>query len=285
MVDQILNLRQSLGGAGYTAWSALPYLFDTGNPLVTLEGDNTVMAQQSFNHLLKLAKKAYNREAKFTGVFTYLNEMNTFQNIKCGKIAPKEFLTLDKIFEALKVKVLSQLRFLVQQKLDRDLKKKDFVNHLYALEIVKASNEHIKLITYYEFMNQIKTRVFKCPNIRPQLANLCMLYGLNLLNESPKDLYNSGYFNVPGVHYSNVLLDAIKLLLKEIRPQVLNLIEVVPLQDDHIFSAIGNSYGDIYETHLDWAKNSKLNKTSHGDAIPEGFYKHMSPIRERNAKM
>lgn len=43
-------------------------------------------------------------------------------------------------------------------------------------------------------------------------------------------------------------------------------------------SAIGNSYGDIYETHLRWAKNSRLNKTKAGDAIPDGYIEYVMPI-------
>jgi hypothetical protein len=39
------------------------------------------------------------------------------------------------------------------------------------------------------------------------------------------------------------------------------LIEIIDIPDSIIVSAIGNSYGDIYETHLEWAKDSKLNKT------------------------
>lgn len=37
-------IRQSLGGAGYTAWSGLPALIEDYSPTVTYEGDNTVMA-------------------------------------------------------------------------------------------------------------------------------------------------------------------------------------------------------------------------------------------------
>jgi hypothetical protein len=44
-MDGLLVARQSVGGAGYTAWSALPYLIDEFSPVVTFEGDNTVMAQ------------------------------------------------------------------------------------------------------------------------------------------------------------------------------------------------------------------------------------------------
>jgi acyl-CoA oxidase len=43
-MDGLLLVRQSVGGAGYTAWSSLPYCIDDFSPVVTFEGDNTVMA-------------------------------------------------------------------------------------------------------------------------------------------------------------------------------------------------------------------------------------------------
>jgi hypothetical protein len=39
------TVRLSLGGAGYTAWSGIPYLIEDFSSIPTLEGDNTVMAQ------------------------------------------------------------------------------------------------------------------------------------------------------------------------------------------------------------------------------------------------
>lgn len=38
-------IRQSIGGAGYSAWSGLPYIIEEFTPSTTFEGDNTVMAQ------------------------------------------------------------------------------------------------------------------------------------------------------------------------------------------------------------------------------------------------
>ena len=70
-----------------------------------------------------------------------------------------------------------------------------------------------------------------------------------------------------------------KHLNKQIRPQALSIIEAAyPLPDMYLQSAIGNSYGDIYETHYEWAKNSKLNTTKAGDAIPDGYIEYIMPI-------
>jgi hypothetical protein len=44
-MDNLMIIRQSLGGAGFSAWSGIPRLIEDFSPTVTFEGDNTVMAQ------------------------------------------------------------------------------------------------------------------------------------------------------------------------------------------------------------------------------------------------
>lgn len=61
-----------------------------------------------------------------------------------------------------------------------------------------------------------------------------------------------------------------------IRPQAIPLIELFPLSDEVMPTAIGNSYGDIYETHFEWAKNSRLNDGKGN--IPKGWMEHIMPI-------
>lgn len=53
------------------------------------------------------------------------------------------------------------------------------------------------------------------------------------------------------------------------------LVEVWGITDTQLMSSIGNSYGDIYETQLEWAKNSRLNKDG---SMAYGFKEHILPI-------
>ena len=66
-------VRQSIGGAGMTAWSGLPSIIAFIGPAVTYEGDNSVMAQQSFRYLKKMFKKIQDPKFKM-GIFNYLRE-------------------------------------------------------------------------------------------------------------------------------------------------------------------------------------------------------------------
>ena len=104
-----------------------------------------------------------------------------------------------------------------------------------------------------------------------------MLYGLYYFSKDLVACYESGYFNT-SVDYPSLILNAINKLNLAIRPQALSLVESIWVHDDDLQSAIGNSYGDIYETHLKWAKESRLNETKMGDAIPDGYMDYMMPI-------
>lgn len=55
--DGCLLIRQSLGGAGYSAWSGIPLIITETSANPTFEGDNSVMAQQAFNYILKQGKQ------------------------------------------------------------------------------------------------------------------------------------------------------------------------------------------------------------------------------------
>ena len=65
--------------------------------------------------------------------------------------------------------------------------------------------------------------------------------------------------------------------IKELRPQMIPLVESIYYPDDLMPSVIGNSYGDIYETQMEQAKNSRLNKHNQ-DNIPPYFDTLMKPV-------
>ena len=89
------------------------------------------MAQQSFNYLKKLAKKP----ELATGVFSYVRELNTLKNLRCSG----DFMNLQNIEQALRVNVGVQLKSILDKQKDTKASKKDFVNSLYALDIVKCA--------------------------------------------------------------------------------------------------------------------------------------------------
>lgn len=45
-----------------------------------------------------------------------------------------------------------------------------------------------------------------------------------------------------------LVFDSLKEMLKKVRPQMIPLIEAFAVPDSVLVSAIGNKYGDVYET-------------------------------------
>lgn len=275
-MDNIYTIRQSLGGAGYSGWSGIPRILSDYTPQVTFEGDNTVMVQQSCNYLLKVVKQIReNKGGNFDPVFSYIKDSQTVIHKRCKASKPEDFLDLDLIEEALKVNISVKLNTVERERKVSKLSKKQFIQE-YALDTVALGTEHIKFITFLLFKQRVNSQEIKCNNLRLHMSNMCMLYGLDMLNNDSRGCFESGYFG--SKPYSAFILDAMKTLNSRIRPQALNLAESCGVSDQYLSSAIGNYYGDIYETHLEWAKNSRLNKTKQGDGIPDGFKEYMTPI-------
>ena len=220
--------------------------------------------------MFKLTNKVLKKKVVAEGVFSYINELDHLTSITCSATDYKHFLDLENITLALKVNVAMKLKKIMKKREASTTTKKDFMNSVCSTEIVKVSQAHIKYITFLFFKNGLAK--LKCPINKQNLTWLCALNGLTQLMTDSTSCYEAKYFNE---NSSDYVLDAVLHINKELRPYVINIIETVDIPDVVLASAIGNSYGDIYETHLEWAKNSKLNKTKLGDAIPDGYMEYM----------
>ena len=134
----------------------------------------------------------------------------------------------------------------------------EFVNSLFAVDLVELCWAHFRYLTFFLFRQNLETSGLKCQNLIKILTDLCRLYGLTQIKIDPAVCYQTGYFD-RGEQINDFLIEAIKVLLKEIRPQAVNVVESMKVPDFYLQSAIGNSYGDIYETHLEWARGSIMN--------------------------
>ena len=108
--DGLLEIRQALGGAGYSAWSGIPQLIDNYSPQVTFEGDNTVMLIQSTRYLKKLYKKAMNGAKMSSPLFEYLNHVDANLKKVCSAKTPEDLCSPSLILEALEVNACHHIK-------------------------------------------------------------------------------------------------------------------------------------------------------------------------------
>lgn len=89
-------IRQSLGGAGYSAWSGLPNMIDDYSPNVTWEGDSTVMSQQCANYLFKIMADPSKFPAEsLDPPMRYILSIDQTMKLKSAVTTPEGFLDLD----------------------------------------------------------------------------------------------------------------------------------------------------------------------------------------------
>jgi hypothetical protein len=189
----------------------------------------------------------------------------------CQAKTPADFANLNQVEEALKVCSSYLIENTIKRMGESNASKTDKTNTVFGLDIVTMAHLHIKFILFKIMKNM--TADIHCEKLRGHMYNLCTLIGLTFLQEYKTNGYESGYFSKGTTDLIN---EAVKILLEKLRPQAIPLVELMPLPDLYLMSAAGNSYGDIYETHLDWAKNSKMNQTPGNKPI--GFDEYIMPI-------
>ena len=151
-------------------------------------------------------------------MFQYLKDIDELSRKVCKAKTKEDFLSLDQIEEALKVNVAFKLnRVAALQKEHYNVSKKDFVNSLFAADIVNMSQTHIKYVTFWTFRKRIERGDIKCKGNLHNLTNLCKLYGLYQLHNDCKSCYECGYFQA-GTAFSELILNAMKAVNLELRP-------------------------------------------------------------------
>lgn len=105
------------------------------------------------------------------------------------------------------------------------------------------------------------------------LLLLQKIYALKELQDDNIILYETGFFGKGSLKLLNASTDA---LLLELRPHLVPIAEMRGLEreDTWMISTIGNKYGDIYETQLEVAKNTRLNTGK----PPPYYEKLMKPL-------
>ena len=74
-------IRANCGGAGYSVWSLMPEQYFYYSPVPVYEGDNTVMAQQTFSYIQKKFKKI-SKGVPTEGYFAYFNKIESLCLLK-----------------------------------------------------------------------------------------------------------------------------------------------------------------------------------------------------------
>jgi hypothetical protein len=179
--------------------------------------------------------------------------------------------------DALRVRAAYQVYISVVNGIAKDkeiIKSRTLYNEVYQQDQVIMSLYHLHYYTIWSAAHHIAKSNIKCPNLLAYLKKLVMLHGLSELVKDSQTLYDSGYFKAGA---GAAITEGIKGLTAELRPQFIPLVEAFDIPDNTLNSAVGNSYGDIYEDYMNLAKRSRLNRNNN-DYIPDYLKSTLFPV-------
>ena len=133
---------------------------------------------------------------------------------------------------------------------------------------------HMFYIFFHIYRKRVESTQFKDSHIKEHLHLLTKILALDHLLNNGAIVFDSGFFATGSYTH---LQEAMNICIKQLRPQMIPLVESHYYPDDLCPSVIGNSYGDIYEWQMEVAKNSRVNKHN-PDNIPPYFETLMKPV-------
>lgn len=143
------------------------------------------MAQQCFNYLQKAVGKVLEGKSDtLLPILKYLTMIKNMEQIKCKVSKVDDWLDIDQIEEAMKMQVCYGIKNIIERRKVSKATKKDFNNSVMALDIVKVSQAHIKLVTFMLFRAklipnpEIPMKTFKNKINIDILSQFGKLYGL-----------------------------------------------------------------------------------------------------------
>ncbi|GFO15477.1 acyl-CoA oxidase [Plakobranchus ocellatus] len=268
--DHIDVLRKSLGGHGFMMSAAIPRFMLSALTLVTVEGDNTVLYQQTARYLLKQVALAAS-QGKLTGSASYLGQnLDNVRQIETPEDCRDIHLLLQ-VYQKMSQRILIRAGGLLQADLMEGKPEYEaWIKHQVTL--VNAAKA-------FSLMHLVRCNVEALDELRQSasselvlvLHRLCCLFALYYLD------LNSGMFMQVGA-ISPDQLDTIKAvemqLLSEIRPDAVALADSPDIPDECHKSVLGCYDGNVYERMYAAALADPMNKTQ----VHPSYHKYLRGI-------
>jgi len=269
--EYIKTIRECCGAAGFAFMSGIPSLIEMVSPFMTLEGDYVVMNLQTCKYLLKLAAKVAKKQKVVHKLVEYVNELPTVMGKKASFRTVEDLKSVETCLEILKVNALFRIGYCGQLMAKKDgLSTWEKFNQAYQIDLIKMSVSH----TYYlmaVYFNQAN-QAFKCQKLKKKMDALLRVFAIEAIQKEGAALVLSKFMTP---EQFGLLTERLYEDIRYLRPHMLTLIEAFKIHDKMLASAIGSNDDaeQMYETMLEWARDSKLNRKEKID----GFDEYLQP--------
>ncbi|KAL7332062.1 hypothetical protein PS15p_204163 [Mucor circinelloides] len=278
-IDAIEDCRRACGGHGYSMFSGLGQFYQDYLPNVTWEGDNYILTQQTARYLLKTFRNVVAGKAEpseYNQTVTYLTQFLQNPKAKCPATKPEDFLNPELILSAFGFRAAFGIAQVAEQ-IDRHGRSWNSM----LVEISRISKAHSQFMLIRNFIVTLQNdEQLTKPENRPMVKVLRLLASLFALHTMEKELSEflvSGYLSA---EQSAMLKEQVILLLEQIRPEAVSLVDAFALPDYFLHSALGRYDGKVYESMTEMAEREPLNHT----LVVDGYDECIKPFVVKGSK-
>ncbi|CDS03588.1 hypothetical protein LRAMOSA00990 [Lichtheimia ramosa] len=261
-VAGIEECRRACGGHGYSLFSGLGQFYQDYLPKVTWEGDNYLLTQQTTRYLCKTfrAVRANGKADNFSS--QYMLEYLANPNARCPINDKADLSNPEVLLSAFKFRAA----FLVDKAVHAiDVEQRSWNDML--VEIYRISRAHCQLMMVSNFINAVFAPDYK----HPVLQKVAILFALSTLEQEMADFLASAYLSP---QQSLLVKERLIQVLKEIRPEVVSLVDAFDFPDFVLQSALGAKDGRAYERMTQMAELEPLNQTP----VADGYDDYIRPL-------
>jgi acyl-CoA oxidase len=271
--DGAEDARNMCGGHGYMLISGLPEIVSSITAMATFEGENWIMWQQVALYLMKgLAFK------DLPGGMAYMNNYRL-----CSKPHPcsargSEFLSFD-VLQRLFEQRAAQLTLEASELLTSSKLSKSVAWNKHMMSLIAAARAYVEHHVLATFINQVSE--MSTSPICDVLSKLVSLHGLTTIT-SPTSSDAISFFVQNHLSHAQLseIREQVDVLLEQLLPDAIALIDAWNFTDASLCSAIGMKDGNAYERIMDWTKQLPININAKktGGVFQEVFEKYIEPV-------
>lgn len=269
----IEECRQCCGGSGYSSYNGLSSLLADFSVIVTFEGDNTVMALQTANYLLRSVEMLKNAQ-KLAGSVQYLERVsNNRTQTRWNVRSAQDFANPENLIDALDLFAGKQV-LAVAKKHARALatfpNAQEAANHCHV-DLLEVARVHVFYTVAVRFIAKVQElkKSSTHASLTAPLETLCLLFVLHEFDRSAAFFLKEQYMTAA---QCELVHEHVVAACGQIRLDAVSLVDAFNLSDTMLNSSIGKADGNIYEHMLGVAAK----KTG----ISPYFSTHIKPMFE-----
>lgn len=263
--ESVEKCRLLCGGHGYSLFSGLPSLYETYVGACTYEGENNVMCLQTARYLLK----AWAEKKSVSGFLSYLSSWTMHSKFiastACDLSKPEVVISAFAYRAGLMLHHASVA-------VDRNVKagmSELTARDAAGSDLIAATRAHCYYVILHTFAAALEP--IQPGPVLAVLQRLFELFALSEIELRLGEFMMAGYMTAIQVQFVH---DRIKVLLRELRPDAVALVDGFDLDDYALNSALGRYDGDVYKALFDMAQQEPLNKTQ----VTPGYTEFIRPI-------